>query len=42
MYTYTTDRLMLVVEVFAKLILSSVRVTSDLRATAAMADRPPA
>ena len=37
-----TDRLMLLVKMFAKLILLSVKETSDLRATFAMADHPPA
>ena len=37
-----TDRLMLLVKMFAKLILLSVKETSDLHATFAMADHPPA
>ena len=36
------DRLMLLVKMFAKLILVAVRETSDLHATFAMADHPPA
>ena len=37
-----SDRLMLLVKMFAKLILVAVRETSDLHATLAMADHPPA
>ena len=36
------DRLMLLVKMFAKLILPEVREASDLHATFAMADHPPA
>ena len=37
-----SDRLMLLVDMFAKLILLAVRQTSGLHATFAMADHPPA
>ena len=37
-----SDRLMLLVKIFAKLILPAVREASDLHATFAMADHPPA
>ena len=40
--TDTTDRLMLLVKMFAKLILLAFREISDLHATFAMADHPPA